>query len=121
MTTLSEAEIEGVLLDQLLQLGYSCVNDVVSGPDGDTPEREAYSDTILAGRPEMLSLGLTHKSLTMHAKMPCGGLLLQIAPRSSKRTAVCTAFWSKACRWSTGPTMAQSAAMPCGWWTQRMV
>lgn len=50
MTTLSEAEIEGVLLDQLLQLGYSCLNDAVSGPDGHAPEREAYSDTILAGR-----------------------------------------------------------------------
>ena len=50
MTTLSEAEIEGILLDQLLQLGYSCLNDAVSGPDGPAPEREAYSDTILAGR-----------------------------------------------------------------------
>ena len=47
---LSEAEVEAVLLDQLGALGYACLNDAVSGPDGPAPEREAYSDTILAGR-----------------------------------------------------------------------
>ena len=47
---LTEAEVEGVLLDQLAGLGYACLSDTVSGPDGAVPEREAYSDTILAGR-----------------------------------------------------------------------
>ena len=50
MATLTEAEVEAVLLDQLGALGYVCLNDSVSGPDGHTPERDAYSDTILAGR-----------------------------------------------------------------------
>ncbi|MGR3199183.1 MAG: type I restriction endonuclease, partial [Paracoccus sp. (in: a-proteobacteria)] len=47
---LTEAEVESVLLDQLGALGYTCLNDAVSGPDGPVPEREAYSDTILASR-----------------------------------------------------------------------
>ncbi len=47
---LTEAEVEAVLLDQLGALGYTCVNDAVSGPDGPSPEREAYSDTILSAR-----------------------------------------------------------------------
>ena len=47
---LSEAEVEGVLLDHLAALGYACLNDAVSGPDSAAPERDAYSDTILAGR-----------------------------------------------------------------------
>ena len=50
MPTLTEAEVEGLLLDHLGRLGYVCLNDAVSGPDGAVPEREAYSDTILAGR-----------------------------------------------------------------------
>ncbi len=50
MPTLSEAEVEAILLDQLRGLGYVCVNDAVSGPDGSAPEREAYSDTVLSGR-----------------------------------------------------------------------
>ena len=47
---LTEAEVEAVLLDQLGALGYTCINDAISGPDGRSPEREAYSDTILPGR-----------------------------------------------------------------------
>ena len=50
MATLTEAEVEAVLLDQLGGLGYALLNDAVSGPDGIAPEREAYSDTILAAR-----------------------------------------------------------------------
>ena len=50
MATLTEAEVEAVLLDHLGALGYSCLNDAVSGPDGRAPEREAYSDTFLPGR-----------------------------------------------------------------------
>ena len=50
MATQTEAEVEAVLLDQMGALGYACLDDVISGPDGLAPEREAYSDTILAGR-----------------------------------------------------------------------
>lgn len=47
---LSEAEVESLLLEQLQGLGYACLNDAVSGPDGSAPERDAYSDTILSRR-----------------------------------------------------------------------
>ena len=50
MATLTEAEVEAVLLDHLGALGYACLNDAVSGPDGHAPEREAYSDTFLPNR-----------------------------------------------------------------------
>src|SRR5690606_9785900 len=50
MATLTESQVEAVLLDQLAALGYACLNDAVSGPDGRSPEREAYSDTILSNR-----------------------------------------------------------------------
>ncbi|MCC5983612.1 MAG: type I restriction endonuclease subunit R [Rhodobacteraceae bacterium] len=50
MSTLSEAEVEAILLQQLQGLGYACLNDAVSGPDGSAPERDAYSDTILPRR-----------------------------------------------------------------------
>jgi type I restriction enzyme R subunit len=50
VATLSEAEVEAVLLDQLASLGYACLNDAVSGPDGIKPEREAYSDVVLLAR-----------------------------------------------------------------------
>lgn len=50
MPTLSEAEVEAILLSQLQALGYACLNDAVSGPDGSAPERDAYSDTILPHR-----------------------------------------------------------------------
>ena len=47
---LSEAEVEGVLLKQLAALSHVVLAEATSGPDGTAPEREAYSDTILAGR-----------------------------------------------------------------------
>jgi type I restriction enzyme R subunit len=50
MPTLSESEVEAVLIDQLTALGYTCINDAVSGPDGSGPERDAYSDTFLPER-----------------------------------------------------------------------
>lgn len=50
MPTLSEAEVEAILLDHLGRLGYVCCTEAVSGPDGRSPERAAYSDTILIGR-----------------------------------------------------------------------
>ena len=50
MPTLTEAHVEAILLDQLCGLGYACLNDLVSGPDGPSPERDAYADTVLLGR-----------------------------------------------------------------------
>lgn len=50
MATLTEADVEAILLDQMQGLGYTCLSDKISGPDGSCPEREAYSDTILARR-----------------------------------------------------------------------
>ena len=50
MPTLSEAEVESVLLDHLGRLGYARLDEAISGPDGAAPERAAYSDTILAAR-----------------------------------------------------------------------
>ncbi len=47
---LTEAEVESILLEQLSGLGYACLTDNVSGPDGPAPEREAYSETLLLGR-----------------------------------------------------------------------
>ncbi len=50
MPTLTEAEVESILFDQLGALGYTCLDDAVSGPDGSAPERHAYSDTVLSER-----------------------------------------------------------------------
>ncbi len=50
MAFITEAEVETMLLEQLVSLGYSHATDAVIGPDGATPEREAYSDVILLGR-----------------------------------------------------------------------
>ena len=47
---LSEADVEAILLAQLSGLGYTCLIDTVSGPDGSAPEREAYSETVLLRR-----------------------------------------------------------------------
>ncbi|WP_295405707.1 type I restriction endonuclease [uncultured Thiocystis sp.] len=50
MTFLTEADIEGLLLEQLAGLGYQCTSDAVIGPDGSAAEREAFSDVLLVGR-----------------------------------------------------------------------
>lgn len=50
MAFITEAEVETMLLAQLVSLGYSHATDAVIGPDGTAPEREAYSDVILLGR-----------------------------------------------------------------------
>ncbi|MBA4227219.1 MAG: DEAD/DEAH box helicase [Hyphomonas sp.] len=50
MATLTEAEVEVILLDQFGGLGYQCLVDTVSGPDGPNPERDAYGDTVLIRR-----------------------------------------------------------------------
>lgn len=50
MPTLTKAHVEAILLDHLRALGYACLNDLVSGPDGPSPERDAYADTVLLGR-----------------------------------------------------------------------
>jgi type I restriction enzyme R subunit len=51
MAILSEADVEAILLGQLKSLGYRCLIDTAtSNPDGPAPERNAYSDVILAAR-----------------------------------------------------------------------
>jgi type I restriction enzyme R subunit len=50
MSILSEADVEAILLNQLAGLGYTCLNDAVSCPEGVAPEREAYSDVLLMKR-----------------------------------------------------------------------
>lgn len=50
MAYLSEAAVEKVVLDDLMTLGYSISSDAKIGPDGKVPEREAYSDVVLAKR-----------------------------------------------------------------------
>lgn len=51
MATLTEADVEGVLLEHLQALGYTCLIDTVtSNPDGPVPERDAYSDVLLLKR-----------------------------------------------------------------------
>ena len=50
MAYLSEAAVEKMVLDDLTNLGYSISSDAEVGPDGKAPEREAYSDVVLAKR-----------------------------------------------------------------------
>lgn len=38
MTTFSIAQVEAALIDQLIGLGYTCVNAAVSGKNRSTPE-----------------------------------------------------------------------------------
>jgi type I restriction enzyme R subunit len=47
MAFLSEAAIEGVLLEQLCSLGYTIETEEKVGPDGIFSERESYADVIL--------------------------------------------------------------------------
>ena len=50
MAFLSEAQLELVVLHQLGALGYVLATDAEIGPDGRTPERDAYADVILSRR-----------------------------------------------------------------------
>lgn len=50
MAYLSEAAIEQMALDQLSSLGYAVSSDAEIGPDGNSPEREAYADVVLVKR-----------------------------------------------------------------------
>lgn len=50
MAFLSEAALEKLVLDQLSELGYSISSDAEIGPDGKSPEREAYADVLLTKR-----------------------------------------------------------------------
>jgi type I restriction enzyme, R subunit len=52
MSTLSEADIEAILIEQFQELGYARLPDAVIGPDGTAPERASYGDVILRGRLE---------------------------------------------------------------------
>jgi type I restriction enzyme, R subunit len=50
MAFISEADVEAALVAQLEGLGYRRLTDVVAGPDGSAPEREAYSEVVLVRR-----------------------------------------------------------------------
>lgn len=50
MAYLSEATIEQLVLEHLQRLNYSISSDAQIGPDGKSPEREAYADVILVKR-----------------------------------------------------------------------
>lgn len=50
MAYISEAALERVVLDHLAGLGYAISTDAEIGPDGKSPEREAYADVILIKR-----------------------------------------------------------------------
>jgi type I restriction enzyme R subunit len=50
MAYLSEAAVEQVVLDQLGHMGYAVLSDAAIGPDGKSPEREAYADVVLVKR-----------------------------------------------------------------------
>jgi type I restriction enzyme, R subunit len=50
MAYLSEADVEQALLSQFARLGYVIATDANIGPDGKTPEREAYAEVILSKR-----------------------------------------------------------------------
>lgn len=50
MAYLSEAALEQAMLGYLDGLGYKLASDAEIGPDGKTPEREAYADVILPPR-----------------------------------------------------------------------
>ena len=52
MAFLSEAEIEGALLDQLRALGYRIEREEDIGPDGHRPERESHDEVVLKRRLE---------------------------------------------------------------------
>ncbi|MDP2358882.1 MAG: type I restriction endonuclease subunit R, partial [Beijerinckiaceae bacterium] len=50
MAYLSEAAVEQVVLDQFAGLGYAIADDAQIGPDGTSPERDAYADVVLVKR-----------------------------------------------------------------------
>lgn len=50
MAFITEAQLEDALMSQLAELGYACTSDDVIGPDGKSPEREAYDEVLLKGR-----------------------------------------------------------------------
>ncbi|MEO5367432.1 MAG: type I restriction endonuclease subunit R [Magnetococcus sp. WYHC-3] len=50
MSFLSEAQVEGILLDCLASLGYTRTTDAEIGPDGHRPERESYGEVLLLPR-----------------------------------------------------------------------
>ena len=50
MAYLSEAAVEEMVLEHLKRLGYQIVADAEIGPDGKSPERDTYGETILARR-----------------------------------------------------------------------
>lgn len=87
MPTLTEAEAEAVLLNQMGALGYACLNDAISEPDGPAPEREGDSDTILAGRLRAAMERLNPHILRTLRTLPYAACLLR-QRRCSRRCRV---------------------------------
>lgn len=50
MAFIAEADIEALVLGQLIGLGYAVSSDAEIGPDGKAPEREAYAEVVLGKR-----------------------------------------------------------------------
>ncbi len=50
MAFITEAQLEEALMSQLAELGYGCASDEVIGPDGRSPERDAYDEVLLKGQ-----------------------------------------------------------------------
>ncbi|MBF0155230.1 MAG: type I restriction endonuclease subunit R, partial [Magnetococcales bacterium] len=52
MPSLSEAQVEEILLGKLTEMGYACISEPKIGPDSRQRERNSYGDVILRGRLE---------------------------------------------------------------------
>ena len=50
MSSFRESDVEDALLDQLKNLGYTCLDNHFSGPDGLHSERQSWSEVILTRR-----------------------------------------------------------------------
>src|SRR5690606_564465 len=50
MSFLNEQEVERLLLERFVALGYEHQSDKVIGPDGPQPERLSHADVVLEGR-----------------------------------------------------------------------
>ena len=119
MTTLTEAEVEAVLLDHLGSLGYTCINDAVSGPDGRAPEREAYSDTFLPSRLRD-AIARLNPQIPEDAREDALRKLLGVErPSLIEENRRLHRAVVVECRWNTAPKTARSAVMLCAWSTRK--
>lgn len=67
MAYISEAAVEKVVLDHLVGLGYVIMTDAEIGPDGKSPEREAYADVILTKR-LVAAIGKLNPAIPLEAR-----------------------------------------------------